>query len=155
MTAWLVSIVGIVFLSVIVDVITPEGKTNAFIKCVFSIFVLDVMISPIVKIFNKDFQIEYSEIKLQETYLESLTGRNIEYLENELQQKIIKEGYECFVEIRGNVWGEVVNIEKITVMLTNNVLISEDEHINNCKVITQIIKKIVEVDEEVIVYERI
>ena len=55
MSAWLMSIVGVVFLGVMIDIITPEGKTNAFIKSIFAVFVVYIIVSPIVTMFNKNY----------------------------------------------------------------------------------------------------
>lgn len=155
MSAWLLSIVGVVFLSVMIDIITPEGKTNAFIKSIFSVFFVYIMISPIVGLFGKEYTFSYKEIDLQEDYLETIARDNISLLETQLHQMLAKKGYDCFVEIDGNMWGEAIDIRQITVFVPNRVLIDEDKHINNCKVITQLIREVLEVDEEVIVYERL
>ena len=37
MKAWIFSVCGIVFLGLMVDVISPNGKTNNFIKSIFSL----------------------------------------------------------------------------------------------------------------------
>lgn len=155
MMAWLIGIVGVVFLTVLVDIICPEGKTNAFIKSMFSVFALYIIVSPVISVFNKEYKFTYKEIDLQESFLESVGSNNIDMLENKLQQKIHDNGYPCFVEIKGNVWGKTVNIDKITILLVNSVLLDEDKHINNCKVITQLVKERLEVDEEDIIYERL
>lgn len=155
MSAWLMSIVGVVFLGVMIDIITPEGRTNAFIKSIFAVFVVYIIVSPVVTMFNKNYVFTYKEIELQEDYLDSVAKSNITTLESEIQQLLVDKGYECFVEIDGNMWGETLNIRQITIFLPNSVLINEDKHINNCKVITQLIRNVLEVDEEIIVYERL
>lgn len=58
MTAWVISIVGIVVLGVMVDVMLPEGSTAKYIKGVFGLIALAVMIAPIPKLFNKEFNFE-------------------------------------------------------------------------------------------------
>lgn len=155
MSAWLMSIVGVVFLGVMIDIITPEGRTNAFIKSIFAVFVVYIIVSPIVSMLNKNYVFTYKEIELQEDYLDSVAKSNITALESEIQRLLVDKGYECFVEIDGNMWGETLNIRQITIFLPNSVLINEDKHINNCKVITQLIRNVLEVDEEIIVYERL
>ena len=155
MTSWLLSIVGVVFLGVLIDIITPEGKINAFIKSIFGIFVLYIIISPLLKLLDKKYEFDYQPIELQESYLDSVGSSNIDILETQLQKVIEENGFQCFVEIDGNMWGSSISVSKITIFLPNSVLISVDEHINNCKVITRLVRDIVEVDEEDIIYERL
>ena len=49
MTSYILSIVGIVFLGVLVDVIMPDGEMNKYVKGVFSIIALCVIINPLPK----------------------------------------------------------------------------------------------------------
>ena len=53
MKAWLLSIVGVVFLGVLFDLLYPNGRTNTLCKSIFGIFAVFVMIGPI---FNFDFE---------------------------------------------------------------------------------------------------
>lgn len=50
MTSWLLSIVGVVFLGVMIDVIAPSGKTNSIIKTMFAIMLIYVVLSPIISL---------------------------------------------------------------------------------------------------------
>lgn len=50
MTAWLLSIVGVVFLGVMIDVIAPTGKMNGIIKTMFAIILIYVVMTPIIKL---------------------------------------------------------------------------------------------------------
>ena len=43
-------IVGIIFLGVLLDMVYPNGKTNAFCKGVFGLFAVVVLIAPIIKL---------------------------------------------------------------------------------------------------------
>lgn len=50
MTAWLLSIVGVVFLSVMIDVVAPSGKMNGIIKTMFAIILIYVVMTPVIKL---------------------------------------------------------------------------------------------------------
>ena len=50
MSAWLLSVIGVVFLAVLLDFVYPNGKTNAFCKSIFGIFAMIMLIYPLVKI---------------------------------------------------------------------------------------------------------
>lgn len=58
LSAWIVSIVGIVILGVLVDIIITDGQTAKYIKSVFAIITVFVIASPIPKIINGDLNIE-------------------------------------------------------------------------------------------------
>ena len=61
MTAWILSIIGVVFLGVLFDVICPGGKTNSFIKSIFSIIFMYVVMTPIIRLVS-DETIELNSI---------------------------------------------------------------------------------------------
>lgn len=149
MTAWLLSIVGVVFLAVLIDFIYPNGKTNAFCKSIFGLFAIIMMIRPILNIdlkadFNKNFvstSINKDLKKSKDEYYlmaitKSLEGDKISGVDVEIDSKMVDNVYE---------------IENIYVDTTNIVLTNNLTHTNKYEVIIQNILKIVEIDKERIV----
>ena len=55
MNEWIMSIVGITALGVLMDILLPEGETNKYIKGIFALFTVFVIIYPLPKIANGDF----------------------------------------------------------------------------------------------------
>lgn len=147
MTAWLLSIVGIVFLGVMVDIISPSGKTNAFIKSIFAIFLIYVVITPIVKYIKKgefkvDFETEYSTENL-----------SITEAEHKISDLLISNGfYGIDVEIKGYVSKDKIMAQKVVLNGAKTVLKSQDEHIDKYKLITNLVQSIVTVKKENIEY---
>lgn len=147
MTAWLLSIVGIVFLGVMVDIISPSGKTNAFIKSIFAIFLIYVVITPIVKYIKKgefkvDFETEYSTENL-----------SITEAEHKISDLLISNGfYGIDVEIKGYVSKDKIMAQKVVLNGAKIVLKSQDEHIDKYKLITNLVQSIVTVKKENIEY---
>lgn len=147
MTAWLLSIVGIVFLGVMVDIIAPSGKTNAFIKSIFAIFLIYVVITPIVKYIKKgefkvDFETEYSTENL-----------SITEAEHKISDLLISNGfYGIDVEIKGYVSKDKIMAQKVVLNGAKTVLKSQDEHIDKYKLITNLVQSIVTVKKENIEY---
>lgn len=147
MTAWLLSIVGIVFLGVMVDIISPSGKTNAFIKSIFAIFLIYVVITPIVKYikngeFKVDFETEYSTENL-----------SITEAEHKISDLLISNGfYGIDVEIKGYVSKDKIMAQKVVLNGAKTVLKSQDEHIDKYKLITNLVQSIVTVKKENIEY---
>jgi len=62
MKAWILSIVGIMFIGVIIEIIMPEGKTNTFIKSMFAIVFMYVVMSPIINLIKDANFIDFNEI---------------------------------------------------------------------------------------------
>ena len=154
MRAWLLSVVGIVFMGIMVDVISPEGKTNTFIKSVFAIVLLYVMINPIVAYFNSGVKLNTSVTwKTDEELLNVIEEQRTEELRLRIVGALTESGYSQYdVEISGNMEDNKFNVSKINVYLVDDVLSNMDKHINNSKVI-QIIADIANVSKEVVVFE--
>lgn len=150
MTSWIVSIVGVVFLGVMVDMIAPNGKTNTIIKCVFGIFTLAVMISPILVFLKKDYNFD---IDIQYDWLEDMREEKIADLEKDVGEYLTQNGVPCVVEINGELVANCINISNVKIYISHDVLNNMDEHINKYKHITSMLKKVVEVDEEIVIYE--
>lgn len=150
MTGWIVSIVGIVFLGVLVDIVAPNGKTNAVIKCVFGIFTLVVMVSPVIGLFKRDWNID---MDIQYDWLEDIEEEKIVDLEQRVGDYLTNNGVPCVVEINGKLVANCINISNVIIYISKSVLNNMDEHINKYKHITSMVKNVVEVDEEIVIYE--
>ena len=154
--SYIISIIGVVFLGVMIDVIAPEGKMNNFIKSIFAVFLLFVMVCPIVDFFTNNRLSGFFNTKLNvdEEYLEQTSELRIDNYELLIVSELEKKGiYGVKVEIEGKIVGENKNIKKVMVDTSNLVLTNADEHINKYKVITELIYDILKVKSEVIIYE--
>ena len=76
MTAWIFSIIGIIFLGVMLEIVIPDGKTNSFIKSIYSIILMFVIVNPIIKIFNKD-TLDLSSINIVENNQDIITEQKL------------------------------------------------------------------------------
>jgi len=54
MTGWMLSLVGIIFASVISEIIMPEGKTSSFIRSILVIIFMYVVLTPVINWVNSD-----------------------------------------------------------------------------------------------------
>ena len=153
---YVLSIVGVVFLGVMVDVVAPEGKMNTFIKSIFSLFLLFVMVKPVVNIFlgGKLEKLFNSEFQLQEDYLETINEQKLREYEHKIVSRLEAKGVaNLYVEIKGDLTKENGEIEKVYINTQNIVLNGKDKHINKYEVITECVKEILGVGSEVIIYE--
>jgi stage III sporulation protein AF len=153
MTAWIISIVGIVLLGVLIEIIIPDGKTNGFIKSIFSIIFMFVVISPIIKLINKSDTIDLTNIEFNESKNNNLTEQKLTEIKFQIENHLRENGVEgADVEVMGYSTNKDIIINQINVEVNNLVILNKDEHINKYKLITKLIKEKVEVDEKNIVY---
>lgn len=150
MSSWIVNIIGMVFVGVILEVILPTGKTNAFIKMVFAIFLLYVIVMPLPKLFNGAINLNNSTATVTDTnYLINLNLQKVSMIENEIIKKLAENGFEeVSVIISSNIYSENLEVHKIHIDLINLVLKNKDKHININKEITNIITSIINIKEE-------
>lgn len=91
MGQWVVTVAGIAILSVLCDVILPDGETRKYVKTVVGIIVTLVMLQPIVNFAAQPTQFSIyssnkSEAVVQQSYLDMVQDK-----QNSAQIKIIKD----------------------------------------------------------------
>lgn len=113
-SSWLLSIAGVVILSVLSEFVLPEGQMNKYIKAVFSFVILFVIISPLPKLFGKNFELNKyfdSTSPLQKDYIYQLNIDKISALTKDLSNQIKDQGLEnVVVSIDANVLTENMEI---------------------------------------------
>ena len=99
MSAWLISIVGVVSLGVLIEIVLPEGENTKYIRGIFSIIVIFVIISPLPKMmkgeFFKDFIGEDSaQIEIDEDYYNSMKESIHKSVIEGLEEHLSNSGYD-------------------------------------------------------------
>ena len=152
MKGWILSIVGMVLIGVIFEIIVPDGKTNSFIKSIFAIFFMFVVVSPIINLVKNSDAIDFSTIFSSASQNE-LTEQSLMELKFQIENHLSNNGVSGVeVEVMGYSTLDDTIIEQIYVNLSNLVILKKDEHIDKYKLITTLIKEKVEIDEGKIVY---
>ena len=97
MSGWLIGIVGVVSLGVLIEVLLPEGENSKYIRGIFSIIVIFVIISPLPKLakgdFVKGFETTTQEIAVDSKYYDSVKEDIQTKLADNLEKKLDKAGY--------------------------------------------------------------
>ncbi len=155
-SSWVLSIVGIVFIGVLVDVILPEGQMNKYVKSIFALVVVFVIISPIAKMINTDHSVDLFdkyELSLDLDFLQNYNNSLKEKLEIEIINEAKAQGIDnILVEIvLKEEKGEEI-IEKIIVDISNIVILENGGHINEYTKINDIIEKHTGVKEDKIIF---
>ncbi len=155
MTKWILSIVGMSFLGVVVETILPNGKLNKFIKSMFSLFLLFVIISPLPKLFNKDISLSTNyDYKMDDILLANINQRKLNNYENAILNELKNKGLEgVAVQFEADTTKSNFKIQKIYVDVCNIVLKNNDKHINITDVIVETVTNITNISKEgVVIY---
>ena len=155
MSSWILSIIGIVFISIIMEIILPNGKTNNFIKSIFSIFLLLIFISPIKELINKFSYKTFSKenIILDEDFLYQVNLAKNESNQVLIQNHLKSKGIDGVnVIICNNLHNYDYSIEKIFIDSANLVLSSNINHINKYEVITNTILELINIEKDNIIF---
>lgn len=159
---WILSIAGIICISVIVELILPEGQMNKYIKGIFSFIVILVIIMPIPKLIGSNFDfsniLNYeNSVNVDEDYIYQLNLNKLNLLKEDIESEINKHGYEnVSVYINCNIFENKMNFKSITVDLNSLVISENAEHKDITKIkkdITNIILSFIQIDEEEILYD--
>lgn len=159
---WILSITGVICLSVIAEFILPDGQMNRYVRGIFSFVVLLIVMSPIPKLLKKDLNFsnifDYkSSIKIDDDYLYQVNLDKLTFYKNEIESDIKKLGYDnVSVYINCNILDSQMKFKSITVDLKSLVIRQNSEHKNIAKIrqdITKIILSYIEIEEENILYD--
>ncbi|MDY6367937.1 MAG: hypothetical protein SPL13_05445 [Clostridia bacterium] len=99
MSEWILSITGIVFLTVVLFAILPRGKTSLIIKSLVGIMTLIVLLKPVILLKNNSFDLNRifsnNEINFQEGFLDYTLTKKSVLLEKNLKEYLNKEAEYC------------------------------------------------------------
>ena len=121
-STWLLSIAGVVILSVLAELVLPEGQMNKYTKVIFSFVILLVIIMPLPRLLGKDFDISKflggTQDTLQDDYLEQINLDKLTVISEGVNTKIKECGLnKVVVSINANIFSEKLEIYGILVDL--------------------------------------
>lgn len=157
-SAWILGIVGVVVLSIIVDLVMPNGSTSKFIKNIFAFVIVIVILSPIVSFLSKkDIKLEdifeNNNITIQEEFLSSVNQKILNKLQEELENDIEEFGISGVqVGLKANIFEEKLNIEQVSIDLKKCVIDENISHIDIKTSILKIVLRKINIEEEKIVF---
>lgn len=98
---WCEGLVVAVIISIIIEMLVPEGNNKKYIKVVIGLYIVFVIINPILDIFNYDFDLKsilsYDTIETSSSitnYEDNIRQVYINGLENEIKNEVINLGYQ-------------------------------------------------------------
>lgn len=157
LSSWILSVLGIIIISLIVEIILPTGKTSKLIKSVLGLFSIFIIISPLKKIdiFNMNSVIFTDSIKIDSTFIKNRQDEILEEYKKEVINNLEENGYlQVKVNFECDYKDNTFKIKTIFVDIRDMVLKSESLNINKYTNIIAIIKNIIKIEEDkIILYE--
>ena len=160
-SSWVISIVGVVLLGLIADIMLPEGQINKYIKSVFAIITIFVIVSPLPGLFNNfsqnanDFFTSNDEFVLNVDFLNDIIYEKQKEKQTLLQSVFEQNGVKNVgINIICDDQSVVFKIVSVQLDIKNVVIQSEDKNINIKDKLTELVYVTVGVRaSEVIFYE--
>ena len=159
MSEYLISIIGVVVLGVLVDIVLPGGQMNKFVKSMFGVFTILIIISPVPKLINSNFDFSslfYNQVSVEidKDFLEVTNKKIVGQLEKSIVASCEKSGYsnvKC--EIKSILVENKLVIEKVIINLDNLVISQNVVHINKYTEIEQAVQQVVNIEKERIIFD--
>lgn len=135
-SAWVLSIVGIVLLTLVVDIVLPEGQTGKYIKSVLAIITVFVIASPVPTLLSGDIDVsgvmsDYDAADVDEAFLQDLFETRMEAVKDTLESEFAEKGVSGVkIDISYEKDGYVFKIKKILLDTTDAVIDGSDKNIN-------------------------
>ena len=119
MKEWILSIIGIVFICVVVEIIIPDGKMCGFIKHSLSLFILFVLFQPISSFFN-NVKIESNDVNIDSNFLYNSNQEKINLLEKDIVLELEEQSINgACVIINANIFAENFVVDSVYVDATS------------------------------------
>lgn len=121
-SSWLLSITGVIMLSVLCELILPEGQINKYIRVIFSFITIFVIISPLPTVLGKEIDFSKwfssSDVALQENYLYQININKLSALSDDIQTQVELSGIKNVkISINADVLQEKLEIYSVYVDL--------------------------------------
>lgn len=155
MAGYILSILGIVIAGIIIDIIVPSGNINKYIKSIYAIFVVAVILSPLINYLSKehDLTLHYDDYQVSEQLLNYISKQKVTSLEQEIENTLNEEGFSNVdIKINYSIENNELSLNSCTVNLQNLVIVADKQHINKYEFIIEVVEEHTNLTEEVIIF---
>lgn len=157
MSGWILSIVGIAFLGAMIDIVAPTGALNKFIKSIFSVCLIFVLVGPIkgfITTNTSNLDSISTNIGQDDNFLIKYNQSLARSYEEKIKTNLEEVGiYGVNVLILTNLANTDFEILEVSVYLKDLVLTDKINHTNKYERIEEVIKKTLSVSGEIVFYE--
>ena len=104
MGAWLLKITGVIVLSTLSSLLIPNGQTKKYVKGIFALITLFVLVSPLPKLLKSDFSgfpnafDTATELEIDETFLYGVATNAYKTQERNIEKFLKEKGIEAKVK---------------------------------------------------------
>lgn len=124
MGAWLLKITGVIALSTLSSLLIPNGQTKKYVKGIFALITLFVLVSPLPKLLKSDFSgfpnafDTATELEIDETFLYGVATNAYKTQERNIEKFLKEKGIEAKVKfvVKSETSSE---IDYVNVILSN------------------------------------
>ena len=121
MSGWVLSVTAVICLTVLLDIIMPDGQMKKYVKGIVSIIVIFVIITPLASIAVGEFDLTKGNITIDSDMLDNLESTSDRYRETQLESMLSDDDITADVKIEND-----NGKKKVEVIIQNQVL-SENE----------------------------
>ena len=157
MKTWVLSVVGVALVSVLADVMLPDGDTKKYARTAISAVIALTVFAPALNLFTsfpeEIFAFESQATTLQQPYLDSVSEKRSELLRKQIASILQKNGVggavvSCFVGADGILSSAEIDLSKATCKDCGSEGL-------RAKVIGVLTAELGEIVEKVVIYEKI
>ncbi len=160
-SGYILSIAGIIFISVIVELVISDGALSKHIKNIFSFFTLAIIIAPLPNLVSKEnisSVFEFSDYEIQEGYIYTLNKSRLETMAKEEELFLQTEGYKNIKVVfhSSNMSEAEMKVDGININLVNMVFMEGAKYKDVEGLKSYVTNRVIEkygVEKERIVYE--
>ncbi len=156
MSGYILSILGIVLVGIVIDIVLPNGVINKYIKSLFSIFVIAVILSPIITFVkeNKDFTLHYEDYEVQQNIMNYIFNQRVSSIENSIEKELENSGFSNIdIKLNFSIESNELSVNSCTVFMKNAVISSDNQHINKYEFISDVVLKFTDLTFEEIIFD--
>lgn len=155
MSGYILTILGIVLAGILIDIIVPTGKINKYIKSIFAIFVVAVILMPVVKFIAKsdEITINYTDYEIEQNLMDYIFSSRVTAYENEIIEVLENNGLSNIdIKINYSINSNELSLNSCEVNLKNMTSSNIEMHNNRYEFIAETIKEIINLTDEVIIF---
>ena len=156
-STWVLSVAGISVLSVLVDLILPLGQTKKYIKGVFALIVVVVVITPIFDLFKSNFKatdiFEENAVVIQEDFVYQINQDRLNKIEDMIISSLKEEGVaDVNLILNANIFAEDLVVGAVFVDLQNACISENLQHKDIKEIIIKNVQKYLDINRQDIIF---
>ena len=156
MKGYILTILGVVIVGILVDVIIPSGNINKFIKSVYSVFVVMVILNPIIKFFNnhRDFDFNYNDYTISQPLLDYLNRQKVEGYKKDIISTLAEAGLDNVdITFDYSLQNDKLILNSCMVNLKKLAISGNFQHNNKYEFIIKVVQTITNLSSEEIIFD--